>query len=211
MRFCAVSLLLTALALAASCRDAKVAGYRVPAEKPDPLPPVLTGATAAPSPAPAAAGNMAATAVPTAEGPALHWTAPAHWKAKPASAMRKGSYAVPGEGGADADFSVTAFPGDVGGELANFNRWRSQLDLPPLTPKDMEDLVARLDQNGLKFAVAEFVNRGVDKPQRIVGAQVPFAGATWFFKLIGPEELVAREKPAFFAFLQSVQPATPAP
>lgn len=70
--------------------------------------------------------------------------------------------------------------------------------------------MTRLDQNDLHFAVAEFVNHKGAKPTRIVGALVPYAGATWFFKLMGPEALVAREKPAFFAFLHSVKPAEPA-
>jgi hypothetical protein len=203
MHFRFVPWLAATVALLASCRDAKVAAYRVPSEKPDPLPPILTGA-AAPS-----GGGMAAASVPTAQGPGLTWVAPEHWKPKPASAMRKGSYLVPGGNGAEADCSVTAFPGDVGGELANFNRWRNQLGLAPLPQKDMNELVARLEQNGLKFAVVEFVNRGSDKPQRVIGALVPYEGATWFFKLTGPEELVAREKPAFFAFLQTVKPAAP--
>lgn len=206
-RFVVFPCLLALLALPA-CRDAKIANYRVPSEKPDPLPPILTGA--APSTAPssgAAPASMASTAVPTANGEGLTWTAPDSWKAKPGSAMRKGSYAIAGDDGAEADLSITAFPGDVGGELANFNRWRGQLELPPLGEADMAELVTRLDQNGLALAVVEFVNHKSAKPQRIVGALVPYEGATWFFKMMGPETLVAREKPAFFAFLQTVKPA----
>jgi hypothetical protein len=207
-----VLLNLVAAVLLFGCRDAKVASYRVPAEKPEPLPPILTGAvdSAASASAPAgASSSMANTAVPTATGESLTWTAPETWKAKPASAMRKGSYAVTGDGG-EADLSITAFPGDVGGELANFNRWRNQLELPPLNENEMAEVVTRLDQNELHLAVVEFVNHKGAKPQRIVGALVPYAGATWFFKLMGPEALVAREKPTFFAFLQTVKPAEPA-
>lgn len=196
----------------AGCREAKITSYRVPAEKPEPLPPILTGAVdanAASPTSPGAGASMANTAVPTANGESLTWTAPETWKTKPASAMRKGSYAVPGEAGLEADMSITAFPGDVGGELANFNRWRNQLELPPLNEAEMAEVVTRLDQNGLTFAVVEFVNHKGAKPQRIVGALVPYAGATWFFKLMGPEALVAREKPTFFAFLQTVKPAQP--
>jgi len=64
---------------------------------------------------------MASTPVTTASGPGLTWTAPAHWKAKPGSAMRKGSYAIAGDGG-EADLAITAFPGDVGGDLAAISR-----------------------------------------------------------------------------------------
>src|SRR5262249_22321427 len=113
VRRLALALLACSLLLAA-CRKAEVTAYRVPKEK-EPPPP-----TAAPAPDNA----MAATAVPTADGPALTWTAPATWKPKAASAMRKGSYAVPGDGGVEADMSITSFGGAVGGELANLNRWR---------------------------------------------------------------------------------------
>ena len=37
---------------------------------------------------------MANTPVATASGPGLTWSAPSHWKAKPASAMRKGSFVI---------------------------------------------------------------------------------------------------------------------
>lgn len=203
--------LVAASVFVAGCREAKISSYRVPSETPEPLPPILTGAVPSPGSgsANAAAGGMAATAVATATGDGLTWTAPEHWKPKPGTAMRKGSYAVMGDNGEAADMSITAFPGDVGGDVANFNRWRGQLGLPPLSDSELASAVARLEQNGLTFAVADFVNHKGDKPQRIIGALVPFNGATWFFKLMGPEALVAREKPAFFEFLKTVKaPAT---
>ena len=176
-------LLALPLALAA-CRDAKVALYRVPKEK-DPELPVAS--------APAA-------------GPALTWTAPAEWRAKPASAMRKGSYAVPGEGGVEADLSITAFPGDVGGELANVNRWRGQVQLPPLGEADLGGAISHVAQNGLPFTLADFAAGNGSKSQRILGAIVPYADSTWFFKLTGPDALVAKSKPDFLAFLKTVKP-----
>lgn len=207
MRFSFVPLLVVVAALLPACRDAKIASYRVPKEQPEPLPPILTGEMPA-APSGAGAGSaMAKTAVPTAAGEGLTWTAPAHWKTKPASAMRKGSYAVVGENGAEADLSITAFPGDVGGELANLNRWRGQLSLPPIAEPDLGSATEHLHVNGLHVTVVDFANTESDKPQRILGALVPFEDATWFFKLMGPDALVAAEKPAFLAFLQTVKPA----
>jgi len=154
---------------------------------------------------------MAGTPVPTAAGAGLAWTAPADWKPKPASAMRKGSYAVPGDGGAEADLSITAFPGDVGGEVANVNRWRNQLQLPPLSEADVAAVVTRVEHNGLTFTFVDVASAGAEHPQRIVGAMVPFEGATWFFKLLGPATAVAQAKPAFEKFLATVKPsASPA-
>jgi hypothetical protein len=199
--------------LFAACRDPKVAAYRVPKEK-EPEAPAAAEAGDTPSapngPAtpPAAAGanaNMAATPVATATGAGLIWTAPATWKTKAASAMRKGSYAI-GEAGAEADLSITAFPGDVGGELANINRWRGQVSLPPLAGADVAAAVTRLNDNGLSITIVDFAGTGANA-QRVLGAIVPFEGATWFFKLLGPDAVVARARPEFLAFIKTVKAA----
>lgn len=156
-----------------------------------------------------APGNaMANTPVATASGAGLSWSAPAEWKSKPASAMRKGSYTVPGNGGADGDLSITAFPGDVGGELANVNRWRGQIQLPPITEGELATQVQRLEANGLSIGVVDIVATGAN-PNRILGAYVPYGGATWFIKLSGPDPVVSGAKPAFLAFLQTIKPSAP--
>ncbi len=206
MRFRLLVLPLAALVFLPACRDAKITSYRVPHEKPEPMPPVLSGGTA---PSAAAGGDMAAmanTAVPTAAGDGLAWTAPAHWKTKPESPMRKGSYAISAGDGPEADMAITAFPGDVGGDLANVNRWRGQIGLSPITEADLGRTSQHLDFNGLHCTFVDFANPDGANPQRILGAIVPFEGATWFFKMMGPDALVAREKPAFLQFLQTVHP-----
>lgn len=147
---------------------------------------------------------MANTAVPTAAG-SLVWSAPAAWHGKAASAMRKGSYAVSGPGGADADLSITAFPGDVGGDLANVNRWRGQLQLPPLAAAALDGAVDRFQAHGLSFTVVDLLGAGGANPQRILGAIVPVDGSTWFFKLMGPAPVVAAAKPDFLEFLKTVR------
>ena len=187
---------LVLLLAAGGCREPKISAYRVPKE------PVEEPAT---TPA-----DMAASTVPTADGTDLTWTAPAAWQAKAAGAMRKASYTVPGPGGTEADLSVTAFPGDVGGELANLNRWRGQIQLPPLAAGEVPGAVTRTTHHGLDFVIADFANPAGSKPQRILGAIVPHGSATWFFKLSGPDALVAAQKPAFLAFLETVSAPGPA-
>lgn len=201
------SLLALVLGLATGCQKEETTTYRIPKEQH----PAAKAASAAPATAasPATAGgDMANTAVATASGAPLAWTAPATWTAKPAGAMRKGSYTVKGDEG-EADFAITAFPGDVGGDLANLNRWRGQLSLPALNQSDFAAATEHVDHNGLHMTVVDILGTG-DKPQRILGAMIPHGGATWFFKLTGPAALVAREKPAFTAFLATIKPAAPA-
>jgi len=181
---------------ASGCRDREVASYRVPKEKEVPAP------LASPNPAPASApAMMANTAVPTADGASLTWTAPAHWQAKPATAMRKGSFAVPVDGAPAADLSITAFPGDVGGEPANINRWRGQIQLAPANEPELAAAITRFESGGLKFAVVDFESG----QQRLLGAIIPFQGSTWFVKLMGPSAELAKEKPAFLAFLKTMK------
>jgi hypothetical protein len=209
-------LLGSVLLLLAACRDDDVTAYRVPKAK-DPVPPALAAARLPPShpstaPAPAAAGaGLSGPAVATAAGAALSWTAPAHWQAKAAGAMRKGSYTIAGDAGATADLGITAFPGDVGGEAANVNRWRSQVGLAALPDAQTAGALQRLEAHGLKVAVLDVAGQGSGSATRLLGAIVPVGGATWFFKLVGPDALVARERAAFLAFLATVQPASATP
>ena len=214
-------ILLSLPLLMAACRDSKVDAYRVPKEKDVALPvTVATNSTTPPaSPVPAAtpaavaaapAGGMAGIPVATAGGPGLGWTAPAAWQPKSLGAMRKGSFTIAGDAGATADLSITAFPGAVGGEFANINRWRGQLSLPPIAEGDLASAVTHLSQNGLTFTFVDLVSADPANPQRMLGAMVPYEGAMWFFKLTGPDALVTATKPSFLGFLKTVKATTPA-
>ena len=162
--------------------------------------------TATGAPAGAPGGDMMNTPVPTVTGDGLVWTAPPDWKLQPAAPMRKASYAVSGPEGS-ADLSVTAFPGDVGGELANINRWRGQVGYSPLTADTLDQSVDRSEINGLHVAVVDLTD--AQKPKGTLGAIVPYGGGVWFFKLTGPTALVSRQKAAFLAFLKTVKVAQP--
>ncbi len=192
---------LAAVVLLAGCRDREITTYRAPKDPP----PVMPGA--APG-TPAAGDGMAATAVPTGSD-RLAWTVPAGWIAKAPGAMRKGSFTIKGADGAEGDLSITAFPGDTGGLLANLNRWRSQVALPPLAEGGLDGVVTHTDSQGLHFAVVDFAGTAKGEPTRILGAVLSRPGETWFFKLMGPDALVAAQKPAFLDFLRSVKEAAP--
>jgi hypothetical protein len=196
--------LIALAAILVSCRKDEITTYRIPKEA---APAQPAAATPAAAPAATSGAGMAGTPVATATGAALAWTAPASWTAKPASGMRKGSYTITGPGGA-AELAITAFPGDVGGDLANVNRWRGQLQLPPIAQAEFETATRHLDRNGLHITVVDLVGTG-GSAQRILGAMVPHAGATWFFKLMGPDALVAQERTAFLAFVDTIKPAAP--
>lgn len=218
------------LLLLGACRDPKVRAYRVPKEPATELPAskplhsqAQAPAGAMPSGMPAmptgpAAGAPAAGApagdthgLQTASGPGLTWTAPSTWQTKAASMMRKATFTITGDGGATAELAVSAFPGDVGGDAANVNRWRGQVGLPELGEAAALASVERLEANGLKIGVVDLVDPAAPNAPHMLGAMVPYENATWFFKLVGPDAVVAKEKPTFIAFLKTVKPAAPTP
>jgi hypothetical protein len=211
--------LLALTALLTSCRKPEIQTYRVakdpatasadstasphaPAAPAGTMPSQSAGPSSGSAAAPGGT-TMANTAVPTAGGPGLTWKAPAHWQQKPSSAMRKGSFTIAGEGG-EADLSISAFPGDVGGDLANVNRWRDQLQLPPVNQAEFQAASQRLEKNGLRMTVVDLAGNG----KRTLGAMIPYGDGTWFVKLMGPDALVAKEKPVFMAFLDSIKAPT---
>ncbi|WP_438482780.1 hypothetical protein [Oleiharenicola lentus] len=217
---CALALLL----VTSGCKDREIVSYRAPkdpAAAPMPsasapntndLPaghPPTTSAAAAPAPMmPAASGDqmsMANTAVPTGSD-SLKWSAPSSWAAMPQRPMRKATFAIKGDAGADADLSITSFPGDTGGLLANINRWRGQIALSPLAQAQLDANVQHLDIGSLHVDVVDFLGTMNGTPTRVLGAIIPHQSDTWFFKVTGPDALVAREKEAFMAFLKTISP-----
>jgi len=168
------------------CREAKIASYRV---KKEATPPPIVSA---------AAGGI----------PQLLWKAPPGWQEQPAGGVRVASFLVTADGGRKADMSVTQFPGNVGGDLANINRWRGQLQLAPISEAELSKLVTPLDLPSGQFQLTELVS---DTPvldgkyrARILGAWLKQPERTWFFKLAGESDLVNAQRDAFQAFLRSV-------
>ena len=127
------------------------------------------------------------------------WTAPKEWTAGPQKAMRKGTYILKGPSG-DAELSITAFPGDVGGLAANINRWRRQVGLGP---QDGDTLQAQ----SIAKVVSGYDSRIVwlqGDTSAILGAIVPREKDTWFFKASGPEATLEANRQAFADFLETV-------
>ncbi len=176
--------------LFSACREAKIETYRVPKEV---------------AQTPAVGADMAGTTVPTAHGHDLTWTAPASWKAIAVSSMRRGSYTISAPDGTVADMSITAFPGEVGGDLANVNRWRGQIQLPQIDAATLAQTSTQIAGQDLMLTMVEMTNPEMEPPQRILAALVFFEGSTWFFKLSGPDALVAAEKSNFISLLKTVK------
>ena len=61
----------------------------------------------------------------------------------------------------------------------------------------------------MHFDVVDFAGTANGVPTRTIGAVLPRTGETWFFKLMGPDALVAAQKQDFLSFLNSVKESAP--
>ena len=138
----------------------------------------------------------------TASCDEIHWTVPPGWTSKPdPQAMRFATFAVSAD---QPDLVVTVVPLGSGDLLANVNRWQQQLGLPPSSPQELESVVKHFDVAGESASEVDLSGSG-SPPKRMLAAIVPHQGRFWFFKLMGPAELVAGQKENFQAFVRSVE------
>ncbi len=146
---------------------------------------------------------------PAAGGPGFTFQLPEGWSQKPPSSMVIMALQAGSPPDQVADVSVSAFPGDVGGQLANLNRWRRQVGLGPVDPAAAPDFITDLDVSGIASWQVDLTGpegMGQDGTAvRMIVTAVPNAGQTWFFKLMGPEASVGAQKDKYEAFLQTVK------
>lgn len=132
------------------------------------------------------------------ENPA--WEVPEHWQEQAAGNMRRATFAVVFPEGA-LDVAVTSFPGDVGGDLANVNRWRQQVGLSAVNAAQLEELLERFEVNGVPVAITALY--GSESAMR--AAIIPVGGNTWFVRMSGSPALVERDGEAFRSFVKSIR------
>ena len=127
------------------------------------------------------------------------WEAPDHWERKPTTQMRIGNYAVSNPSGESLDFSITSFPGEVGGILANVNRWLGQVGMNPTDETGLSKYLSdrTIDQKPAKLVIAES-----DK-QALYAAILFHEGRSWFLKLMGDVALARSEKENFLGLIDS--------
>ena len=137
------------------------------------------------------------------------WSPPAHWLPGKPSQLRRASFSANGTDGERVDISITTFPGQVGGALANINRWRRQIGLGPITEDEIDEVATELEIKGHQYRLIDLANEAQagDKgwPQSSIIATRTHQGNSWFFKMSGDQPLVAQEREAFLQFLGSVK------
>ena len=145
----------------------------------DPAPPAVP-TTPATRPAAAVVPATRAPQAPVAEAQAgpIPWKVPADWTRDPGErAMRVATFR---RGQPNEEIAVSQFPGDVGGVLANVNRWRAQVGLPPITDADLAKELQPFDNGKMKGNTMRL--RG-DKQHMLAAIIADPAGQrTWFVK-----------------------------
>ncbi len=165
-------------------------------------------------------GVMAATAPPSARGsgsvppetsppgasPSLAYQVPEGWKEQPAQGMRLAAFTIEADG---QTAEVTVIPlGLAGGDLLdNVNRWRGQVQLPPIDQAQLEQDQRSLEVEGAAapyFVLIGPAAEGSDA-QGILGVILPRPDRVWFIKMMGNAALVEREQAHFEQFVQSLR------
>jgi hypothetical protein len=164
--------------LVGACEKPGIEAYRAPRQ------------TVTPGPEPAAEAQQPSP---------ITWTVPDGWvKVASDQAMRLATF-HPGPG--LPEVSLNAFPGDTGGLLANVNRWRGQLGLPPIEEADLASAAPTETVEGVSISIVDLTG---STGQEMLGAViVPGDGQTWFAKATGDPAPIAALKPAFVEFARS--------
>lgn len=135
------------------------------------------------------------------------WNVPQGWQEVAAGDFLVAKFLIRSDAGAEAAVNVSHSAGDGGGLAANVNRWRKQLGLEELAPDAIARAAreVRTDSGPITFVELEGNDARSGKPAAVLGAMVPRAGETWFYKLMGDPALVAAQKAAFETFVQSAR------
>jgi hypothetical protein len=138
----------------------------------------------------------------TSSGQTPKWQVPQGWREAPPSQFLIAKFLITGENKAQASVNVS----QTGGSLTdNINRWRDQLGLERLSTEQIEKQVQTLAVPGGKAMLIDM--HGTDpktgQKARTIGAVLPRTDGTWYYKLMGDEQLVEREKEALLEFVKT--------
>lgn len=149
-------------------------------------------------------GEMAKGKVPVATDSDLpDWNPPSHWVAGKTSNIRKGSFSYQENSGSKLEVSVTVFPGDVGGLLANINRWAGQISLPPYTESDLKNITETKTVHSTLATIVRLNNPSQQKS--IIAAIFKNNGNSWFVKASGDQSAIFSQNTSIQSFIDSIQ------
>ncbi|HYO10852.1 MAG TPA: hypothetical protein VER17_17945 [Tepidisphaeraceae bacterium] len=164
-----------------------------------------THADAAP---PAAGAQPGAATEPPASAPSpvklSKFQAPPDWKELPNQPPPRVMAFQVGAPEQKADLIVSKFPNSGAGSFEdNITRWRGQIGLPPMEDPRSLPMTSLTVGQGNDGVLLEFHNPEAAKRMYVVISSA--GGELWFFKLTGPADAIAAQKPALDAFVKSLE------
>lgn len=182
--------LVASVLMLSSCSDREIEEHRV--EK---------GIEQLPSdPQSSPAQSTPATPEPSSATP---WEVPDGWVLDPTPRqMRIATYIADAPSG-PIEIAITRFPGDVGGVLANINRWRGQMGLEPVSESGLESTISRFDAPGFSgYETRIDSDRGA---MIAVGVHDQTIDQTWFLRATVDNAQAADEvQEQLFAMARSI-------
>ena len=151
------------------------------------------------------AGDVPPPPRPTGAGQ-LTWTLPQGWTQTLTGGVRYATLKAPLAG--DLEISVVVLAGTAGGELANVNRWRSQIGLSALSEEDLGSVRKTLRTKLGPISLYDLTGEGKVKT-RLVVAIAQSDDNSWFFKLTGEATLVGKALPDFTSLVASLRTGNP--
>ena len=163
------------------------------------IPKSPSSAQPAPTAAPAGAGAEHSTGATAADRPG--WTVPSTWQPVPGDRPMRVATFRAGDASSPVEVSVTVFPGDTGGLLANVNRWRQQVGLGPIAEADLPAAVRPFTSPGFEGHTMRLAG----PEQHLLGAAIyePARDRTWFVKAVAPPAVADRIESEVEAFARS--------
>jgi len=138
----------------------------------------------------------------------LSWVTPKGWENGGEKPLRVLTFFA-GDKSDPAEVMVTRLRGAQFGDiLENINRWRAQVGLGPVT-KVEDQPSERIPLAGNSAAYFDFTGPGNEQRpnRRMLLVMSVNNNDVWFFKMIGPQQVIASEKTNFEEFLKSVDVA----
>jgi hypothetical protein len=138
---------------------------------------------------PSAPENVSANDTSNPADTGFAWTAPDGWVLdETPRQMRIATYMAPTPNG-QQEIAITRFPGQVGGVLANINRWRGQMGLAPISESGLEEYIERFSTEGFEgYQVRIESERGVMLAAGVFDSSIE---QTWFVRATTSDASVA--------------------
>jgi len=129
------------------------------------------------------------------EPSAVQWVVPESWEQlNKVVSMRFATFNTP----QNVEVTLAVFPGDVGGLLANVNRWRGQVGLNSIQEEELGEHAQQIEGTN------SFVVDAVGSDVRLIGTVINIGdGKTWFAKVVGQPDIVEQVKEDIVSFSAS--------